>query len=77
MPFVSGQWNAICDRCGFKKKSGAMKVEWNGLRVCEQCYEPRQPQDMVRARVDKQTVPWTRSEGADEFITTPVSRDDL
>ena len=77
MEYVKGQWNAICDRCGFQRKSGDMRAEWNGLRVCSDCYEPRHPQDFKRARPDKQTVPWTRPAGEDNFITTPITGDDL
>ena len=31
--FVSGQWNAICDRCGFKFKSSELKKDWQGLQA--------------------------------------------
>ena len=53
-------WNAICDRCGFKYKSFELFLEWDGLRVCHKCWEPRQPQDFVRALPDPQPLPWTR-----------------
>ena len=35
---------AQCDRCGFVYKYLQMKMEWNGLKVCPVCYEPKQPQ---------------------------------
>ena len=35
---------AQCDRCGFVYKYLDMKMEWNGLKVCYECYEPKQPQ---------------------------------
>lgn len=63
--FKKGEWNAICDRCGFEYKSSQMKKEWNNLRVCKDCYEPRHPQDFVRGKKDDQSVSWTRAEGAD------------
>lgn len=81
--FKKDQWNAICDRCGFKYKSGQIRLEWNGLRVCHGegtngCWEPRHPQDFVRGKKDDQTVPWTRSEPDDVFITPgPINTDDL
>lgn len=70
--YAHGQWNAICDRCGFKFKSNQLRMEWTGLRVCDgggtnKCWEPRHPQDLVRARKDQQSVPWTRPEPADQF----------
>ena len=37
---------AICDRCGWSYPYLSMKVEWNNLKVCPECYEPRQPQDI-------------------------------
>ena len=40
-------------------------------------WEPRHPQDFVRAKRDKMTVPDPRPEGTDTFISTPVSVDDL
>jgi len=63
--YAPGQWNAICDRCGFKFKSGELRLEWDNLRVCKACWEPRQPQDFVRGVKDKQTPPWTRPEPTD------------
>jgi len=75
--FVSGQWNAICDRCGFEHKSGQLKLEWTGLRTCPTCWEPRHPQDFVRGKPDRQNVAWSRPDAPPVFITTPVTGDDL
>ena len=62
----AGSWNTICDRCGYKRKSEDIRKEWTGLRVCrDTCWEKRHPQEFVRGRKDDQSVPWTRSEGAD------------
>lgn len=36
--------------------------------VCKEDWEPRQPQDFVRARIDIQAVPWSRPEPADSFV---------
>ena len=69
--FVSGESNAICDRCGQKLKSGVMRTAWNGLFVCPPCFETRQPQDFVKARYDKITVPITRPRPNDAFIDVP------
>jgi hypothetical protein len=67
MSHVKG-WRAICDRCGFEFYSFELKKEWNGLMTCNACWEPRHPQDFVRAVRDEQTVPWTRPEPEDEFV---------
>lgn len=45
----------ICDRCGFEFRLNQLRKEWNGLKTCNgpntnQCWEPRHPQDFVRAR---------------------------
>lgn len=58
--YASGQFNCICDRCGFKMKSSQTRLEWTGLRVCGKCWEPRHPQDFVRGRRDNQMVPQPR-----------------
>lgn len=83
--FVSGQWNAVCDRCGFEYKARQLRKEWTGLRTCcgsgtNDCFEVRHPQDSVKGRKDRQTVPWTRPET--DIDVSPgsgneVSRDDL
>jgi len=55
-----GDWNAICDVCGFKFKASELKLTWQGLRVCEKDWEPRHPQDFLRGVKDDPTVPYTR-----------------
>jgi len=57
---VVGDYNAICDRCGFKFKASKLRKTWEGLYVCKKDWEPRHPSDFFRAPVDDQTVPWTR-----------------
>ena len=57
-----GDWNALCDRCGFKHKASTLKEEWTGFMVCKTCYEPRHPQDFVRGVKDDPSVDWTRSD---------------
>jgi len=63
-----GNWNAICDVCGFRFKASELKQDWKGLRVCQQDYELRHPQDFIRVRGDNPAVPWTRPEGEDIFV---------
>lgn len=58
--FAPGLWNAICDRCGRKFKSSRLRATWDGLMVCERDWEPRHPQDFVRAVRDFIAPPWTR-----------------
>lgn len=68
--YVSGGWNVICDSCGKKIKASEAKQRWDGLIVCPADYETRQPQDFVKARQDKITVPFTRPRPTDDFIYT-------
>lgn len=69
MSYKSGQWLAVCDRCGFEFLAKDLKKDWQGLMVCSNDYELRNPQDFIRVRPEKITPPWTRPEPEDEFIT--------
>lgn len=62
-----GNWNAICDVCGFKFKASTMRKRWDGLMVCETDYELRHPQDFLRVRGDHPAVPWARPEAEEVF----------
>ena len=66
--YKSGGWNCICDRCGQKKKASEVQQEWTGFIVCTTCFETRHPQDFVRARQDKISVPFTRPRPVDVFV---------
>lgn len=69
--FKSGDWNAVCDFCGFKFKASELKLDWRGFRVCEEDFELRHPLDFLRAKPDKIKVPWTRPDVGIE-IPSPV-----
>lgn len=65
----SGEWNALCDVCGFKFKNTQLKERWDGLRVCADDWETRHPQEMIRPLPAEKPLPWTRPEGSsDQFI---------
>ena len=66
--YIPGSWNVICDSCGKKIKASEAKQRWDGLIVCPLDFEMRQPQDFVKARADKITVPFTRPRPTDEFV---------
>lgn len=54
-------WNALCDVCGFKKKSSELRKRWDGMMVCADDWEPRHPQDFLRAvKETSNKLPWTR-----------------
>ena len=45
MAYAAGKFSqAQCDRCGFVYPYLQMKMEWNGFKVCPECYEPESPQ---------------------------------
>ena len=68
MTYVSGAWKAVCDRCGRVYLNRHLRLEYTGLRVCGDCHETRHPQELVRAKADKQTPPWVRPEAPDVFV---------
>ena len=69
---VLGDWNAICDVCGFKFKASQMKKRWDGLMVCHSDYELRNPQDFLRLPKEQINTPWSRPEHTDVFLTDNV-----
>lgn len=75
--YKKGEWNTICDRCGAKRKSGEMQIEWDNYWVCKRCFETRHPQDFVRGVEDDQSVPISRPRGEDVFITEEIKPEDL
>lgn len=75
--YVKGDWDAICDVCGFKRKASQLRKRWDGLMVDDKCWEPRQPQDFVRAKIDTQVVPWSRPEQSDVFLFDTFAKADF
>ena len=52
----SGNIWVNCQRCGFTYRQSEVNKEWTGLIVCkEHCWEPRHPQDFVKAIKDDQS----------------------
>ncbi len=69
--YISGEFNVVCDVCSKKIKAHEAKTDWRGFIVCEPCYEVRHPQDFVRARQDKITIPFSRPIPAYVFTSVP------
>lgn len=65
-----GRHLVVCDRTGFVIYDDDARKEWNGLLVRSESWEPRHPQDFVRGRVDRQTVPDPRPRPNDVFLDT-------
>lgn len=68
--YVPGRFYRICDRTGFKVPASETVQQWNGLVVRKQSAEPRHPQQFVRGRADKQSVPLPRPRSIEEFVGT-------
>jgi hypothetical protein len=51
--YEPGNYWAVCDRCGIDHRISEMKETWDGLLVCERDWEPRHPQEFIRAVADK------------------------
>jgi hypothetical protein len=63
-----GDYNAECQRCHFKFKASELRREWTNLLVCDQCYDPRHPQEFLRAARDDMTVPFVSPELPPVFV---------
>ena len=78
--YKPGSYNVICDRTGFKLKREQCQTEWNGLLVRRESWEARHPQDLIRSKMDDQSVPAGEANppGEDIFLATnAVSASDL
>ena len=75
--FLSGAWNVTCDVCSKKIKASEAKQRWDGLIVCPEDYEQRHPQDFVKAKTDKISVPFTRPRPVDAFRLREVLSDSI
>lgn len=75
--YKPGQYYQICDRSGFQVKSSTTKKEWNGKTVRDVDWEPRQPQDLVRAKRIYRNPGPASPEPDDTFITSTITGNDL
>ena len=58
-----GNYNAICEVCGFKYKASKLKKRWDGLMVCKEDWEVRHPSDYYKFPTGTESVvPWTSPE---------------
>jgi hypothetical protein len=71
----SGGYNAICDECGFKFKAVELRRRYDKAMVCKHCWEPRHPQEFIRAINDTHKLPFIRPEVAEEDIGPTLNCD--
>lgn len=69
--YIPGDWNAVCDVCGFEFKASQLRKRWDGYRVCSKDWEQRHPQDFIRGKPERNRVPWARQETPDIFVSNP------
>jgi hypothetical protein len=67
--YVPGDWNALCDVCGFKHKASQLRKRWDGAMVCSDDFEQRHPQDFLRVSPEQIAVPWARPEPPDVYTS--------
>lgn len=66
--YRQGDHLVSCDYSGQTFYASECKMTWDGKLVHKKYWEPRHPQDFVRAKADDQSVPNARPPGDDEFI---------
>jgi len=68
----------LCPVCGFKKRVSDGRYRWDKEFVCKDCFDPKHPQESVKARVDRMSARISRPEPTDTFIdVTDVTWGDL
>lgn len=75
--YIPGNYWMICDICGLKYRSSEMQERWDHSWSCNKCFEVQHPQEHVRGKQDKISVPAAVPEGEDTYITIAVTQDDL
>jgi hypothetical protein len=68
--YIAGNYWCICPVTGLRTRVSHMKRRWDGEFVSKEAWEIRHPQEFVRPRADKQSVPIARPEPPDTFIGT-------
>lgn len=66
--YEKGSWNIIDDVSGRKVKASKVRLRWDGLYTTKENWEPRHPQEFLRARTDNMSVPFSRPVSSDMFI---------
>ena len=71
--YASGKFAiALCDQCGFQFRLLELIKDWQGFKVCDECYEPKHPQlEPKRGLTEAQALNQPRPE-APLFVTIYV-----
>lgn len=73
MVYVPGDFYRQCDVCGFRYRASQTYKRWDNLIVCAEDYEDQHPQDFVRGRKDRQSVPDPRPEPTVMTLVGPLT----
>ena len=73
--YRKSDWKAVCWVCGGDFYASQMRMRWDKVWVCGRDWEPRHPQDFVRARTEEQAPPWTQNIPATTFTAVCFPRD--
>ena len=65
---LKGRHKFICDVCGMEYGSEHKKQRWDGAIVCKWDWEPRHPQDLIKAVKEDTSVKDPRPEPPDVFV---------
>jgi len=70
-----GSWGS-CQRCGFKFRLNELRLEWSGLRVCPEDWDPR-PEQLTPPVVGPEGIPRPDAspEPPDVFVGTVTPAD--
>lgn len=79
--YIPGDYWMTCDLCGFHYRRSQMRERWDKAWVCLKDWEPRHPQDFVKAIKERINVPVARPDGVDftnsTTLTVAASKGDL
>ncbi len=75
--YKRGNWNAVSDLDGMKRKSGDMRMMWNNAWVGKEEWNPIQPQQIIRARPDNPARSPVRNIEPTTAPITPFTVDDF
>jgi hypothetical protein len=64
----TGSIYVMCALCSLRFHRNECRYNWKGQIVCNDCWEPRHPQDYVRPVPDHQRALDARPEGTDKFL---------
>lgn len=74
MSHREGEHYIICERTGRKILASKAAEEWTGRFVSLSDIDYRHPQEFVRGRIDRQSVPFVRTP-ADVFVNADFNED--